>query len=291
MVRKAFTISILALGGFINTACSQVGLFTANIPAHFNDAKIVQNIAYGEAPLQKLSLYIPSSATENAPAPVLVFFHGGRWSDGNKEQYKFVADTFIKDGFIVALADYRKYPDVKFPAFVADAAGALAWVHDNIGKYHGDTARLYLAGHSSGAHMAALVATDPQYLAAYDLDRNIIAGFAGLSGPYAFKPDEPDLEDMFGPPERYPLMRAPNFVDGGQPPMLLLHGLDDETVVLKNAEKLRDAIEREGGQVTLKTYEGIDHIETVGSLMWFWSHKAPVKKDMLEFFQHTKPKN
>jgi len=188
------------------------------------------------------------------------------------------------------LADYRKYPDVKFPAFVEDAAAALAWVHNNVADYHGDTARLYLSGHSSGAHMAALVAADKQYLAAHDLNRDIIAGFAGLSGPYAFKPEAEDLKDMFGPPERYPLMRAPNFVDGDQPPMLLLHGLDDETVVLKNAEKLRDAIEREGGQVTLKTYEDIDHVETVGSLMWFWSYKAPVKQDMLDFFGSAQSK-
>lgn len=80
-------------------------------------------------------------------------------------------------------------------------------------------------------------------------------------------------------------MRAPNYVDGDQPPMLLLHGLADDTVVLKNAEKLRDAITAEGGQVALKTYEGIDHVETVGSLMWFWSYKAPVKQDMLDFFR------
>ena len=290
MLRKTLTITLLAAATLINGACTQVGLFAANVPSHFNGAKRIDNIAYGEAPLQKLSLHIPPSATESTPAPVLVFFHGGRWSDGYKEQYKFVSDAFVQEGYIVALADYRKYPDVKFPAFVEDAAAALAWVHNNIGEYHGDTARLYLAGHSSGAHMAALVATDPQYLGAHDLNRDIIAGFAGLSGPYAFVPEEPDLKDMFGPPERYPLMRAPNYVDGGQPPMLLLHGLDDETVVLKNAEKLRDAIEGEGGQVTLKTYEGIDHIETVGSLMWFWSYKAPVKEDMLEFFQQAKAK-
>ncbi len=289
MLRKTLTISLLAAATLINAACTQVGLFAANVPSHFNGAKSVQNIAYGEAPLQKLSLHIPPSATENSPAPVLVFFHGGRWSDGHKEQYKFVADAFISEGYIVALADYRKYPQVKFPAFIEDAASALTWVHNNIADYNGDTKRLYLAGHSSGAHMAALVATDPQYLAAHNLNRDIITGFAGLSGPYAFKPDEPDLEDMFGPPERYPLMRAPNYVDGDQPPMLLLHGLDDETVVLKNAEKLRDAIAREGGQVTLKTYEGIDHIETVGSLMWFWSYKAPVKQDMLEFFRQAQP--
>lgn len=100
----------------------------------------------------------------------------------------------------MALADYRKYPDVKFPAFVEDVASAVAWVHDNIEGYNGDTDRLFLSGHSSGAHMAALVATDAQYLATHDLERAIIAGFAGLSGPYAFVPEAADLKDMFGPP-------------------------------------------------------------------------------------------
>jgi acetyl esterase/lipase len=286
MLRKTLTITLLAIGGFINVACTQVGLFAANVPSHFNDAKLVENIAYGEAALQKLSLYIPRSTSENTPAPVLVFFHGGRWSEGSKEQYKFVADSFTKEGYIVALADYRKYPEVKFPAFVEDVASALAWVHNNIADYNGDLSRLYLSGHSSGAHMAALVATNGEYLAAHKLERDIIAGFAGLSGPYAFEPEAADLKDMFGPPERYPLMRASNFVDGNQPPMLLLHGLDDDTVVLENAKKLSDAIHREGGDVTLKTYEDINHVETIGSLMWFWSYKAPVKADMLEFFRN-----
>tara|TARA_B100000242_G_scaffold294020_1_gene274237 strand:+ start:7578 stop:8468 length:891 start_codon:yes stop_codon:yes gene_type:complete len=288
-LRKSLTILVLVIGGLVNTACTKIGLFAANVPAHFNDAKIVRDIAYGQSALQKLDIYIPGHIDGDEKAPVLVFFYGGRWSGGSKAQYKFIADVFTKEGYIVVLPDYRQYPDVKFPAFAQDAARALAWVYQNIQGYHGDVENLYLAGHSAGAHLAALIATNQDYLAKHSLSLDIINGFVGLSGPYAFVPDAPDLEDMFGPPERYPLMRASNFVDGTQPPMLLIHGLDDEIVALKNAEKLRDAIRREGGDVRLVTYDGIDHVETVGALMWFWSYKAPVKDDMLVFFRKVRP--
>lgn len=272
-----FCIVPLLLGG-----CTKIGLFAANVPASFNSAKTYQNLAYGEAQDQTLDLHVPKNANKS---PVIVFYYGGRWTDGDKQQYRFVADAFIKDGYIVAIPDYRKYPAVKFPAFAEDGAMALAWVSKNIDQYGGDADNIFIAGHSSGAHIAALVATDPQYLKNYDMKRSVIKGFAGLSGPYAFVPEAEDLKDMFGPPERYPLMRAHNFVDGKQPPMLLIHGLKDETVVLKNAEKLRDAINEKGGKVKLVTYKDLNHVETVGSLMWFWRYKSDIKEEMVKFFQ------
>ena len=284
-MRSVFQTILVCMISLVLSACTKAGLFVANVPAAFNNAQTYKDIAYGEAELQKLDFYAPKNAEK---APVLVFFYGGRWTFGDKEQYRFIADIFVQEGYAVAIPDYRKYPDVKFPAFAEDIAAALAWVYKNAGQYGGNPDSIVVAGHSSGAHTAALVATDAQYLKAHDLERSIIKAFAGLSGPYAFVPEAEDLKDMFGPPERYPLMRAPNYVDGQQPPMLLIHGLDDETVVLKNAEKLRDAIQKEGGQVDLAAYKELNHVETVGSLMWFWRYKSDIKEKMFNFFEANK---
>jgi len=270
----------------LSTACTKVGLFVANVPAGFGSTKIFEDVVFDEKHDLTLDIFVPDGLTD--PAPVIVFYYGGRWTDGDKAQYHFVADSFVNEGYIVIIPDYRKYPNVKFPAFADDTAKALAWVYENAQVYNADQDNIFVAGHSSGAHLAALVATDPDYLGAYDLDRNIIRGFAGLSGPYAFEPEAEDLKDMFGPPERYPLMRAPNFVDGQQPPMLLIHGLDDKTVVLENAEELRDAIDEKGGEVTLVTYKDIDHVETVGSFMWFWRYKSDIRDKLLYFFNEQK---
>ena len=274
---------LLLAAVMLSTACTKVGLFVANVPAGFGSTKIFENVVFDEEHDLKLDIFVPDGL--KAPAPVIVFYYGGRWTDGDKAQYHFVADSFVNDGYIVVIPNYRKYPKVKFPAFARDTAKALAWVYENAQDYNADQGNIFVAGHSSGAHLAALVATNPEYLKAYDLDRSIIRGFAGLSGPYAFEPEAEDLKDMFGPPERYPLMRAPNFVDGQQPPMLLIHGLDDTTVVLKNAEELRDAVQEKGGEVALVTYKDIDHVETVGSLMWFWRYKSDIRSEMLGFFE------
>ncbi len=264
------------------SACTKAGLFIANVPASFNSAKSYKDIAYGDKKAQKLDVYIPKNADN---VPVLVFYYGGRWTEGQKDQYRFVADTFLNDGYAVIIPDTRKYPNVKFPEFAEDAAAALAWTHENISKYGGNADKIFVAGHSSGAHLGALIATDPQYLKPYGLTRNAIKGFVGLSGPYAFVPEAKDLKDMFGPPERYPLMRPPNYVDGKQPPMLLIHGLKDTSVILENAQKLKNAIDEKGGKVELTTYKELNHVETVGSLMWFWRYKSDIKDTMVKFFK------
>ena len=145
---------------------------------------------------------------------VVVFFYGGRWTYGAKEDYRFVAATFVKEGFVVVIPDYRKYPQVRFPVFVEDGAKALAWVSDHIVEWHGNPARIHVVGHSAGAHIGTLLTADARYLAEEGKDRSLtIHDFAGLAGPYAFTPDEPDLEDMFGPPQNYPIMQVTTFID------------------------------------------------------------------------------
>jgi acetyl esterase/lipase len=263
-------------------ACSSASFFVANLPVKFSDTKTYRNVQYGNLPYEKLDIYAPDSAKS---APVLVFFYGGRWSFGKKEQYAFAALPFVQKGYIVVIPDYAKYPDVKFPEFVKDGAKAVSWVYDHIGQYGGNAKNLYISGHSSGAHIGALVAVDPSYLKAQGKDRSIIKSFAGLAGPYDFIPEDADLKDMFGPPENYPQMQVPTFVDGKQPPMMLLHGQEDKTVILRNLRRLEQKIEDKGGIVETKIYPGIDHKDIIGALSWVYDQKAPVRDDMARFFE------
>ncbi|PZO82323.1 MAG: esterase, partial [Micavibrio aeruginosavorus] len=256
------------------------------VPVAFSDVERHRDIAYGTEKWQKLDIYAPKNIEEKAP--VIIFFYGGRWTFGEKEQYAFAALPFVEKGYIVVFPDYSKYPDVKFPAFVEDAAIATAWTYDNISRYNGDNGRLYLSGHSSGAHLAALVTADPRYLKRLGKDRSIVTAFSGLAGPYDFIPEENDLKDMFSPPENYPNMQVPTFIDGRQPPMQLLHGGDDEDVIQRNLDRLKARIEEKGGIVETRIYPGIDHKEIVGALSWVWQNKAPVREDMTNFFERHK---
>lgn len=273
---SGFTILIL-------TGCTQAGVGVANLPARFGDLEIKKDISYGLEEEHKLDIYIPSSAKDKK-LPVLVFFYGGRWSEGSKDMYAFVGEAFAQKDYIVVIADYQKYPDIKFPVFVEDGARAVAWVYNHIEDYNGDAGQIFLSGHSAGAHTAALLTADERYLAAEGIDKPIITAFAGLAGPYDFVPDAEDLKDIFGPPERYPQMRVTTFIDGSEPPMLLLWGDNDEAVWQRNIDLLEKKIKEENGVVEAKIYKGMNHVDIVAGLTWFFRGRSPVFNDVIEFF-------
>ncbi len=275
------TLAALALG-----ACSQLSFAVVNAPAYVDGIKMVMGVPYGTRPQQNLDLYIPES--ENADAlPVVVFFHGGRWTEGNTGLYKFVGSRLAKAGYLVVLPNYRKYPDVKFPEMMEDPAKAVAWVADNIGEYGGDAGSIQLMGHSSGAHMGALLAADERYLAAQGKDRGLIKSFVGLAGPYHFTPDEDDLIDMFGPESEYPQMQLGTFIDADDPPMLLLWGEKDDLVGIINIENTIAAAEGRGfkPRITAKTYPSLDHTGIMSAFTWVFEKKSSVVSDVLEFLK------
>ncbi|NBX66641.1 MAG: alpha/beta hydrolase [Proteobacteria bacterium] len=278
-------VLIAALVSICLTGCMKIGFAAANLPALFSSATVTRGIVFSTVPGLKLDVYVPKKKSK-APHDVLVFLYGGRWQLGSRDEYKFVADTFADRGYIVVIPDYRKYPRVKFPAFAEDAAAAIAWTHENIERMGGNPARIHIAGHSAGAHLAGLVAADESYLKKYGKDADkIIKSVAGLAGPYDFIPDEPDLQDMFGPPANYPNMRVTSFISGTEAPMLLLHGLKDKTVKIGNLERLAQKIKDKGGRVETKTYETLDHIEIMGALSWLGIRKPNVAADMDAFFK------
>src|SRR3546814_4184391 len=93
-----------------------------------------------------------------------LFFFGRRWQQGDKSQYKFVGQALAAQGFLAVIPNYRLYPQVRFPDFVKDGANAVKWARDNADRYGGSSDRLFVMGHSSGAHIAAMLALDEEFL-------------------------------------------------------------------------------------------------------------------------------
>ena len=270
----------ILMAAFILSACTRLGLEVINLPAAFGGYQQSRDIVFDSDHDLKLDIYAPQDAGA-ATYPVLVFFYGGRWTDGRRQDYRFIADRFVQRGYVVVLPDYRKYPDVTFPAFAEDVARSIAWVHENIGAYGGDSGAMFVSGHSSGAHLGAIVVADERYLP----ESVRIRAFAGLAGPYNFTPEEEDLIDMFGPPEHFAQMQVSTFIDGKEPSMLFLHGEKDKIVRPENYERVEAVIREKGGEVESKLYPSFDHVGILTALSWVNDRSDKVADDIDSFFK------
>lgn len=188
-----------------------------------------RGIAYGSDPRQKLDIYQPRQVVPGAP--VVVFFYGGSWNSGSRSDYDFVGEALASRGMVVVIADYRLYPQVRYPAFLEDGARAVAWTHEHIGGFGGATQRLYLMGHSSGAYNAAMLALDSRWLAQVGLSPRIIKGWIGLAGPYDFLPiRNTEVRPVFFYPDSPVDSQPINHVSQGAPPALLIAANQDSLV-------------------------------------------------------------
>jgi acetyl esterase/lipase len=140
-----------------------------------------KSYAYGPDPLQTLDLWRP---TGHAPAPLIIFVHGGGWTRGDKDNATGAAKVnhLLGRGFAVASIDYRLVPAATVEQQAADVALALSWLRAHAAAYGVDPDRIVLMGHSAGAHLVALVGTDPFYLAAVGLDYRALRGVVPIDG-------------------------------------------------------------------------------------------------------------
>src|SRR5262245_4052604 len=147
---------------------------------------IERAIAYGPEARHRMDLYLPKRTVDRAPA--VLFFYGGGFISGQRCEYRFVGQALASRGIITAIADYGLFPDHRFPDFVEDGAQAFAFLHKHLPNYGGDPKRLFTAGHSAGAYIAVMLASNPEYLRAAGADISSPAGAIGIAGPYDFLP-------------------------------------------------------------------------------------------------------
>jgi acetyl esterase/lipase len=276
-----------AITDVLANGADRLGFLAANWPAIFGAYSRFTDVAYGPDRQHRLDLYVPRRANATA-RPIVVFWHGGRWIFGDKADYRFVGAALAQLGYLVVLPNYRHYPQVKMPGFMQDAAHAALWASAHAEEFGADRQRLYLAGHSAGAHLAALLTLDARYFAAAGQPAPPIAGVIGLSGPYDFLPLlEADVQDMFGPPHDYAQSQPINFVRAGAPPMLLVHGLDDVKVRPKNSQNFAAALSAYGVPVTLRLYPKVAHADTIAALAILARGRAPTLDDVAEFIANA----
>ena len=262
---RALTLSAMALCAALATACSPLGAFNALVPKDRVGA-VERDVAYGPLPRQRLDLYAPPPGAVDGAAPVIVFVHGGSWASGSKDGYAWAGRALASRGYLVAVPNYRLVPEVRYDAFVADTAAAIAWVQSNAGRRGGDPARLAVAGHSAGAYNALQAVLALEFLRRAGGDPDGVRALIDLSGPTDFLPLDTDSTiAAFGnvPPRALPHTQPVNRVAPGAPPLLIVHGTDDDTVEPRHARAMADAARAVGARVDLHLLEGVDHRGTV----------------------------
>ena len=240
------------------------------------------NLSYGEHPRQVLDI-VTSDACRSGP--VVLFFHGGSWRWGQKDYHREIGKQFAKKGILFATANYRLYPEVRFPAFPQDVAQAVAWVRKNAVTYGGDGKNLFLMGHSAGAHSASLVALDPSYLAVWKGNPNWIRGVIAMSVPYKFDPQKEFLyRDLFpSQVDRNSTMPAYLATQKGAPPFFLMHGRFDPLIRYELSEEFSKAMNDSGGFAESKVYASHGHFSLIRRTTSWHVWPKPLLTDVLGF--------
>jgi len=144
----------------------------------------VFDIPFGDSPAEVLDVY-PAFESDEA-APVLIFFHGGYWYSRHKDDFRYIPAGYAPAGAMVVVVNYALIPDVDLAELVRQCRAAVKWTHNNAAEHGGDPNRLYIAGHSAGGHLTAMMyATDWDQ---WGVPADAIAGGMAVSGLYDLEP-------------------------------------------------------------------------------------------------------
>ena len=223
-----------------------------------------QRLAYGPEDTDGLDLFV---AREPA-GPVVIFVHGGGWRGGFASDYAYLADLYLRAGIHLAILDFAPIGDHDgdLRPMVAQLRQAVRWVHDRAASFGGDPNRIFLVGHSSGAHLGGcLVTTD---WAAEGLPPDVLKGAVLCSGMYDLKPVRlsarsayvrftDEIEEALSPQRHLDRLRAP---------LVLAYGTQESPEFQRQTREFADAVAVAGKPVTPIVGEGYNHFEILETL-------------------------
>jgi acetyl esterase/lipase len=260
---------------------------TAPLPA------VEKDVPYAEGGDQhQLDLYLPA----RKGFPTVVFTYGGGWHTGGRKSVTPVGEKLQSLGFGCALVSHRLSPKDRFPAQAEDVAAAFAWVKQHIAEKGGDPRRVFLMGHSSGAHLSLLVAADPKYLGRHRLSPADVAGVVGLSTPTDLEPRKDGKgfgdvlmrgrgADVFSRDPTVMRDASPvRHVSRRLPPVLLVVGERDFPMLEGDGKAFVAKAKGAGAEAALFVARGRDHMGVVRSLL---DEKSPVRDRVLDFLRQA----
>jgi len=286
--RIALLISAVTVAMITMMACAPVSVINAITPS--GTYSLQDGVGYGPLARQKLDIYTPNTAAPVGGWPVVVFFYGGSWVNGERADYRFLGEALASRGVLTLVADYRLYPEVRYPDFLVDCAKALSFGLVEAARLGGNPKRVFVMGHSAGAYNAAMLALDPRWLAGTGHAPTELAGWIGLAGPYDFLP----ITNLAA----RPVFFYPNYPSGTQPvqyasasrvPAFLGYAVTDALVnPARNTLALAKLLQAAHVPVSLHRYGHVSHVTLMGAMSRPLRWLAPVLGDVMEFVGNEK---
>ena len=246
---RVFALAALTVAAFVTLATAQGS--AQNAVAH-RDIDYIIATDYADDK-DRLDVFMPEGAMN---VPVVVYFHGGALRNGTKAIGEGLAKQLTARGIGVVSANYRLSPAVMHPAHMEDATTAFVWTKRNIETYGGDPNRVFVAGHSAGAYLAALLSLDPSYLAAHGMKLSDIRGTIPIS-PFLYV-EEPDVaprrpKTVWGTDEEVWLQASVTpYIGSDKPPMLFIYADGDDPWRREQNDRLKAELMAHGNNVSLE---------------------------------------
>lgn len=275
--KRRHGLALLTLAPLLQ-ACSPLRLINATVSTRTHTVE--RALAYGAAERQQLDAYVPAEPLPDAP--LAVFFYGGSWSSGSREDYRFVGEALASRGIVTLVADYRLSPQVRYPVFLQDCALAVRWATDHAIRWGASQQRVFVVGHSAGAYNAAMLALDPRWLSEVQLSPRQLSGWVGLAGPYDFLPiGIPAVQRAFDWPrttaDSQPLFHVTKSSPVHAPRTLLLAARSDTLVnPRRNTVALAQALQARGMPVEMALLDRVSHTTLIGAMASPLRGLAPV---------------
>jgi acetyl esterase/lipase len=255
------------------------------------DNMVERNISYkdtdGSVKKNTLDIYYERGLQAR---PVVIYIHGGAWSQGDKDLFIYLGEVLRDMGFTGVIINYRLTPDVTHPAHVEDCASAVAWVYKNIQKYGGNPENIFLCGHSSGAHLASLLALDEKYLSKHDVSKANITGVISLAGVYRLYKEKGEnvppffaevFSSAFGDDEQTRIDASPiNHVKKNAVVFLILFGEKENRYMKKQSIDFFEALVDKDVEAEIRELTGLDHVSIVTEI---WNKDSEIA-DIIEDF-------
>jgi acetyl esterase/lipase len=232
---------------------------------------VTPDLPYGKDRLQRYDVYAPRDAER---APVLVFWHGGGWTNGYRDYVRFMAPHIVRMGLVLVAPSYRLAPAHRMPAPLDDCLAVLAALGEAIGPLGGDAGQLYLSGHSAGGHLATMTALRRDRWSAAGIPAQAIRGCLPISGImdlYHPAPSPGSLEErvytmVLAGADEDALMSPLCWTGGNAVPMVLSHGERDSERVIRSNRRLHALLKQAPCVVRYVVRDGRDHFQTHSDL-------------------------